>query len=387
MSPQLAMIFSYVVEKITGSEVSLMKNYTVFRVRFVRKNDFGRVMAEAERGENYSLKKEGRGYIDFQRTHKNYSLLHDWEPGQELGCSELLRLSEGIHIRAQSKRSPHIGNPIVAATLIFSATPDFFAENDLDKIDRWARKSLEWVQSEYSESRVAQAVVHLDEATPHLHIFLVPIETTRVNPKTKELMQCPPRLSYNGIFSDNGETLKRARQAGRVDTDTKLGRAQTSYANAMSVFGLHRGTTQNATMDGLPEKKHKSQKQYREEISSIVRDRDIALEEYHKAKSKKEKLIHEAEMCEKEKQRIYNDYVKIKNKRDIAEQHAQRLKNMELQEYELLNEKKYRLSMELKEIERRLNITHKMQDEIYAREQEAEEDSSSDECQSRMRFF
>lgn len=30
-----------------------MKNYTVFRVRFVRKNDFGKVMAEAERGENY----------------------------------------------------------------------------------------------------------------------------------------------------------------------------------------------------------------------------------------------------------------------------------------------------------------------------------------------
>lgn len=64
-------------------------------------------------------------------------------------------------------------NAVLAVEMILSASADYFKNQK--SIDVWVEKNLTWIKSQYGENCV-NAVLHLDEQTPHIHIFIVPID-------------------------------------------------------------------------------------------------------------------------------------------------------------------------------------------------------------------
>ncbi len=197
---------------------------TVFRVQPIERGGICGIC-------NHNSRAVDAEHIDPERTHLNFYLRGDSEIETALRANiDGVPMARGC--KDKSKEN-------VAAEMIMSASPEFF-ENGGD-VRAWAEKSLAWIDEKFP-GRCISCVAHLDEVTPHLHAILrVDVEKARVHPVSKEKMAAKKVLSYSDFFVDRKEILNKARLLGRSHLDTKLGRLQTSYADAVSGFGLQRG--------------------------------------------------------------------------------------------------------------------------------------------------
>jgi Plasmid recombination enzyme len=117
----------------------------------------------------------------------------------------------------QSSNPAH--RAVIALELLLTASPEYFRPNDPsaagvwepDKLEAWVEQNCEWL-NEYFGSNAVLAELHLDESTPHIHAYIVPINA-RGHLSAKDLV------------------------GGRE----KLSTLQTDYAKAMEPLGLTRG--------------------------------------------------------------------------------------------------------------------------------------------------
>lgn len=82
-----------------------------------------------------------------------------------------------------------------------------------DNIDigQWVEANNKWMQQYFGKENVIHGVLHMDEATPHIHYFITPVKDGR--------------FSAREVMGDKHEYSER----------------QTEYAKAMEQFGLQRG--------------------------------------------------------------------------------------------------------------------------------------------------
>ena len=111
-------------------------------------------------------------------------------------------------------------NAVLAVEMLMSASPEYFRPGKEDEAGSydpgrawaWGEASAQWLRERYGD-RVIKAVMHLDEATPHIHAVLVPLD-------------------------DKGKLNCRAMFGGSRHTLSEL---QTDYAKAVEPLGLERG--------------------------------------------------------------------------------------------------------------------------------------------------
>jgi len=114
---------------------------------------------------------------------------------------------------------------VLCSEIFLSASPEYFRPDDPSRAGEWdeqlmwnfANASTKWLLENYGDKCV-RAELHLDEATPHIHAYIVP-----VNDKTK-------LLSHKAMFGGNGNE-------GKI----KLSKLQDSYASALAPLGISRG--------------------------------------------------------------------------------------------------------------------------------------------------
>ena len=82
----------------------------------------------------------------------------------------------------------------------------------------WSQASIDWVKKTFGDN-IIDAQLHLDETTPHIHTFVIPLD-------------------------DKGKLNARAFLGGTRDRMVEL---QTSYAEAVKSFGLERGISKQIT--------------------------------------------------------------------------------------------------------------------------------------------
>lgn len=74
-------------------------------------------------------------------------------------------------------------NAVLAVEMLLSASADYFRPNDptnagvydQNRLDDFTTASTQWLLKQYRE-RVVLAQLHLDEATPHIHAYIVPLD-------------------------------------------------------------------------------------------------------------------------------------------------------------------------------------------------------------------
>lgn len=85
---------------------------------------------------------------------------------------------------AQYKQKRKIRTDAVyCVEILFTASPQYYRPDDPtragyyheDKLKQWVDANLKWLQDAYQD-RIVRCELHLDEATPHLHAYLVPLD-------------------------------------------------------------------------------------------------------------------------------------------------------------------------------------------------------------------
>ena len=108
---------------------------------------------------------------------------------------------------------------VLCVEILLTASPEYFRPDAQGKAGKWDEAQLKawkdeahkWLQEKYGD-RVVRAELHLDESTPHIHAYLVPLDEQE-------------KLNCKSFFGDR----------------KKLSELQDSYAESVSSLGLERG--------------------------------------------------------------------------------------------------------------------------------------------------
>jgi hypothetical protein len=104
-------------------------------------------------------------------------------------------------------------NGVRALEVFMGASPEWFASASEQEREAWQRQSKDWLTGTFGGENVVSLVLHLDEKTPHLTGFIVPVDP------------------------DTG----RMNAARWTDGKFKMEQLQTEYAHAVEDLGLVRG--------------------------------------------------------------------------------------------------------------------------------------------------
>ncbi len=123
-------------------------------------------------------------------------------------------------VKAKISNQKIRSNAVLTAEILLSASPEYFRPDDPSRagvydqkrLDNFAAACTKWLTEQYRD-KVIRAELHLDEVTPHIHAYLVPL-----NEKGK--------LNCRELFG------------GRK----KLSELQDSFASAVEHLGIARGT-------------------------------------------------------------------------------------------------------------------------------------------------
>ena len=146
-------------------------------------------------------------------TQKNIRFIGSLDPEERLEDLVLAKIAE--HEQKRKIRT----DAVYCVELLLSASPSYFRPNcptqagyyEPQKLDDWVEATHQWLADEYG-SRIVRAELHLDEATPHIHAYFVPLDDEG-------------QLRCNHFF----------------DGRQKIHEFQDSYYNTMRLIELERG--------------------------------------------------------------------------------------------------------------------------------------------------
>lgn len=104
--------------------------------------------------------------IDYEKSHENYDILNDQNLKYESEIKE--------KIAEQVKRKPR-ANSVVLSEFLVTASPEYMNSLSAEEQKKYFEKSLEFIEERYGPKNTLYAVVHQDEATPHMHVGIIPI--------------------------------------------------------------------------------------------------------------------------------------------------------------------------------------------------------------------
>ena len=101
------------------------------------------------------------------------------------------------------------------------------------RLKAWCADNLEWLRRTFGAENVVSAVLHMDEATPHIHAAVVPIvtgerrkvrkektdETGKRKYRTKSTAR--PRLCADDVMSRSNGQIRTAKRYRRLERPTR----------------------------------------------------------------------------------------------------------------------------------------------------------------------
>ena len=128
---------------------------------------------------------------------------------------------QGARVSAGARKMRN--TTVQAVELVLGASSEFFEGKSQNEIDEWVKLNVAWAGEYYKgRGKIAGFALHMDEATPHLHILMAPI--TRKRDKT------------------TGKSLLVYSAKEFVGNKSEMNRARSSHAEAMQTkYPLERG--------------------------------------------------------------------------------------------------------------------------------------------------
>lgn len=156
-----------------------MANYAIMRMEKRKLGAVGRICNHHER-----LKAEYKSNpdIDASRTHLNY---HIAKPKAKYRQSVLDRIEQ---VGAKRRK-----DSVVMQDCFVGATPDWIKQKSTEEQKEYFNYAYCFFEENFKKENIISAVVHLDEATPHMHLCFVPI-TDKGRLSSKDIIGGPSGL-------------------------------------------------------------------------------------------------------------------------------------------------------------------------------------------------
>lgn len=179
-----------------------MAKHAFFRLEKIKN------MGSLQRAYMHNFRETAVDNADPKLLHLNHEMV------AEVGADYYYSWNERVReVTAKGKNIHQRKNSVLAIECVLS-----FSNGAEVDIPSWEKDSLKWLQDTFGEKNVLSAVVHMDEATPHIHAIIIPLdENDKLNAK-----------HFTG---------------GRK----KMFDMQSSYANAVEKYGLKRGVMHSVT--------------------------------------------------------------------------------------------------------------------------------------------
>lgn len=196
--------------------------------------------------------------IDTERTKDNYAIVP---------CDNYYRtFQQKVSELIESKRAVR-KDAVAVCNFIVTSDNQTMAALGADRQRAFFKDAVKWFSERYGADRVLNATVHMDEATPHLHIGVVPITPDG-------------RLSAKAIF-----------------TKTEMSAIQTDFARDVGAkYGLERGV-EGSERTHLSETRYKLE-QARQELADLTEELEIARMEIDNTQELAEVYQQEAEKAQ-----------------------------------------------------------------------------------------
>ena len=157
-----------------------MANYAIMRIEKRKLGAVGRIERHHERKKT---EYKSNPDIDMERTRFNYYLS---EPAGSYRSMILERIREaGAKLRKDS---------VVLQDCFIGATPEWIRSKPPETQRDYFETAFRFFEETFGKENIISAVVHMDEATPHMHLCFVPI-TKDNRLSSKELIGGPQGLS------------------------------------------------------------------------------------------------------------------------------------------------------------------------------------------------
>ena len=138
-----------------------MANYAIMRIE---KRHLGSVTAIGNHHERLKEKYKSNPDIDPERSQFNYHLV---QPEKKYRQAVLDRI-EGSGAKMRK-------NSVVLQDCFVGATPEWIREKSVEEQKEYFDHAYAFFEKKFGRENMISAVVHLDEATPHMHLCFVPI--------------------------------------------------------------------------------------------------------------------------------------------------------------------------------------------------------------------
>lgn len=204
-------------------------------------------------------------YVDKSRTYLNKELI-TFPDGIKNRTQAIQNRIENANLSRKISK-----NQVRAIRILLSGSNDemnsLFNQN---QINQWSEDNLKWLKETFGEENIVSAVIHLDESTPHIHATLVPIVLSERKKKKSE----------QNVKKNYSKKTGNRLSANDIMTRGNLKQYQTSYAEAMSKYGLKRGVEGSKA-------KHTTTAEYYKNLSRKNEKLDTDNEQLDRVKSQK----------------------------------------------------------------------------------------------------
>lgn len=175
--------------------------YSCVRIKKIR------TATDAQQATRHGRRAKGsfrKSAVDLERSHLNCHWQYD--PDTE----DLERVGEGVDVGAalESRRghlkAKRAKNSAYGTEMMFTASPTLFrgsdGQIDNDQAKAWAKACLDLAQDRYPGMCVG-ARLDLDETTPHLSVFILPVYEKTYGGEKRKSTKAPRRtVSHNKVF-------------------------------------------------------------------------------------------------------------------------------------------------------------------------------------------
>ena len=168
-----------------------MSDYQIIRVK---KHSS---MASITSAGRHTFREEPTPNADMAKTGDN--VIH--------GASNTADLIEGVKRRVGVCDAISKVKPVLAIEYMITASPDAFERHGGKLTDNsdYFKKSMEWLEKKHGAQNIISSTLHLDEKTPHLAVFVVPV----VNEKAKTIKRSVNQVGGGRVRRE--ETLRKRR--------------------------------------------------------------------------------------------------------------------------------------------------------------------------------
>lgn len=146
--------------------------------------------------------------IDYSKSNQNYSLV-DCENYRQAVKTNIDELNLKKAVRKDA---------VLACSFVITSSHDFFKNKPPDEQKAFFQDTIKFFQDRYGEKNIFSATVHMDEATPHMHLLLTPIRDNKLSAKAifdrKELRSLQTDL-HASIGLKNG--LERGKEGSKAE--------------------------------------------------------------------------------------------------------------------------------------------------------------------------